>query len=77
MSCVREFSGVGTGATGAGAESAGLMQQAESPHPQATSLWQSCLTGDAEAGRCESTSARLNKMVTKAFTRGQCSAFDA
>lgn len=76
-SCVRELSGVGAGATGAGAESADFMQQAELPHPQATSLWQSCLTGDAKAGRCESTSARLNKMVTKAFTREQCSGFDA
>lgn len=74
---MRELSGAGVGATGAGAESGDFTQQEESPHPQAVALWQSCLAGDAKAGRCESTSARLNRMVTMAFTRGYTSAFDA
>lgn len=77
MSCVRELSGVGTGATGAGLESTAFAQQVELPQPQGAPFLQSSLAGDAPAGRCESTSARLNRMVTRAFTRGQCSAFDA
>jgi hypothetical protein len=67
MSCVRELSGVEAGATGAGAESGDFTQQEEIPQPQVVSAWQSCWTGDAKAGRCESTSARLKRMVTMAF----------
>ena len=76
-SCVREVSGVGAGATGAGGASDDFMQQQELPQPQWASLWQSCRPGDAKTLRCESTSARLNRIVTKAFTRGQCIVFDA
>ena len=60
---------MGVGATGAGVASDVFMQQAELPQSQRVSFWQSCRTGDAKAGRCESTKARLKRMVTMAFTR--------
>lgn len=67
-SCPRGDSGAGAGITGAGVESAAAMQQAESPQPQAVAASQSCRAGDAKPARCDSTRARLKRMVTSGFT---------
>ena len=74
-SCARELSWAGTGVMGAGAVSATFMQQ-EEPHPQGILPLQPSRTGDAKAGRCESTSARLKRMVTMAFTCCNSNDFD-
>lgn len=67
-SCPREVSGAGAGATGAGVESADAMQQPESPQPQAEAAPQSRCAGDAKPTQCDSTKARLKRMVKSGFT---------
>ena len=74
---MRELSRAGAGTTGTGDASDACTQQEALPQPQGVAFLQSWRTGDAKAVRCESTRARLNKMVTMAFTRGYCSGFDA